>query len=434
MCPTARSGSSSAPSRSEYSNFASIPPMPGDGRHELVVAQKSADVARVDAPRGRKPAADEGRISPGVDPICPGSVPVWTTLVRIPAALRAVANVFAAVSVDGFVMTSISSPQRSGSGRWVADDDRSVEQAVHAPSPGLLPGRAEEVAELAGAALEPHVDDDGVQDLELLLARVITRGGNSQVPQRQVARLAEHGSVGCLGRELAPIAGRRLGRSRTGASRTTADAAAAPAPARPTRSTPADWGRRRPSRWCTRTSWPLQPRRSRPPARHTSHRPSGSRECLAGWASRCSAGSSFVQSSPLPAASTNRSAGSSTRRRMPLGSLRNTSTSACSSSLGRMPPPQPLVRLLGRGAPGSRPSMPGPELAASPRRGRGARLCPRRSPRGHRGGARVPGPPPRMRASATSAWQPAVRPRELSPLGARRGRVRKCPSPAWRGS
>ena len=51
-------------------------------------------------------------ISAAVVPARPGPIPVWNTFVRIPAALRAAANVLAAVSVEGLVMTTICSPQR----------------------------------------------------------------------------------------------------------------------------------------------------------------------------------------------------------------------------------------------------------------------------------------------------------------------------------
>ena len=52
-------------------------------------------------------------ISVGVVPIWPGAPPVWKTFVRMPAARRATASWLAAASVDGLVMTIISSPQRS---------------------------------------------------------------------------------------------------------------------------------------------------------------------------------------------------------------------------------------------------------------------------------------------------------------------------------
>jgi hypothetical protein len=63
-------------------------------------------------------------ISVGVVPMKPGPGPVWKTRVRIPAALRALANVFASASVAGLVTTIISSPQIHGKKRsremWMA--------------------------------------------------------------------------------------------------------------------------------------------------------------------------------------------------------------------------------------------------------------------------------------------------------------------------
>ena len=51
-------------------------------------------------------------ICAGVVPIWPAPAPTWKTFVRQPCARLPTANASAAACVAGFVMTSISSPQR----------------------------------------------------------------------------------------------------------------------------------------------------------------------------------------------------------------------------------------------------------------------------------------------------------------------------------
>ena len=137
----------------------------------------------------------------GVVPIRPAPAPVWTTVVRMPCARLALANVFAAASVDGLVMTSISSPQRSN----VPGAPPRTTPALSNESRRLRCGRSHGDSicglNLCDPPWKVTVTSTELRTRQPLLARLVLRGGYRRLPSlisRAVPRIRP--SAGSAGR------------------------------------------------------------------------------------------------------------------------------------------------------------------------------------------------------------------------------------------